>query len=115
MTRAGVQSCSEGSHLRGWVLPEMQRRAAGETIGMWTKMAKQKGLNAGNPLLACLRRCEHVVTHCNFASAEQVSKMEFGVCELPERGSDYAAGGADLRQTMTRPSGPVGRSVTACD
>jgi hypothetical protein len=75
------------------MLPEMSRRAIGQTIGMRTKMAKQKGLNAGNSFFACLRRCEHVVTHCNFASAEQVSKMEFGVCELPERGSDYAAGG----------------------
>ena len=75
MTRAGAQSCSEGLHLRGWVLPEMQRRAAGETIGMWTKMAKQEGLNAGNPLFARLRRYEHVVTHCDFATAEQISKM----------------------------------------
>ena len=75
MTRAGTQSRSEGSYLRGRVLPEMQRRAAGETVGMWTKMAKQKGLNAGNPLLACLRRCEHVVTHCDLATAEQISKV----------------------------------------
>ena len=93
MTRTGAQSCSEGVHLHGWVVSEMPRRAVGEAIGMGTKMSKQKGLHAGNPLFACLRRCEHVVTHCHFASAEQVPKMEIGVRELPERSLDYAARG----------------------
>ena len=93
MTRTGVQPCSEGAHLRVWVVSEMPRRAVGEAIGVGTKMSKQKGLHAGNPLFACLRRCEHVVTHCHFASAEQVAKMDVGVCEFPDRSLDYTARG----------------------
>src|SRR6185503_15115879 len=91
MTRTGAQFCSEAVHLHGRVLPEIQRRTVGEVIGMGTKMSKQEGMDTSNPLFACPRRCEHVVTHCHFGWAEQISKVEIGVCELPKRSLDDAA------------------------
>src|SRR4026209_2969422 len=58
---------------------------------MRTKMPKQEGVDASHPFFACLRCCEHVVTHGHVGRAEQVSKMEIGVCELPKRSFDDAA------------------------
>jgi hypothetical protein len=89
MACARVQFCREGMHLHCWLFAEMQRGAARQAIGVRPKMSKQEGLDTINPLFARPRAREHVVAHCHFTCAEQTSKVDIGVGELPERSLDY--------------------------